>query len=339
MQRLALLLASVGSLAIGCSSSPSDESAGNGGSAADSGGAKNGGEFGTGSTSSSGGAAAAGGRLPSDGGSLSGGQSSGGAAAGGALAIGGADPAGGAASGGGENGGTGAGGSENVGPLKVMAIGDSITQSTCWRALLWQALNESDPGKFDFVGSTLNDSGCTPTAYNKASQAYGGSLLTQAISGNFTNPSKTCSPKASSTGNCPALIDFTHAFDEFAPDIALLHYGTNDVWENKASSAIIDGYSKLVDGLRAANPRVTVLVAQIIPLSSSACSACGNTVPDLNAALADWAPTKSTADSPLVVVDQFTGFNATSDTKDGVHPNDAGSQKMAAQWLAALQSL
>jgi hypothetical protein len=48
----------------------------------------------------------------------------------------------------------------------------------------------------------------------------------------------------------------------------------------------------------------------------------------------------STTASPVVVVDQWTGFSATSDTKDGVHPNDStGSQKMADAWFAALEPL
>jgi lysophospholipase L1-like esterase len=35
-------------------------------------------------------------------------------------------------------------------------------------------------------------------------------------------------------------------------------------------------------------------------------------------------------------VDQYTGFDATADTRDGVHPNTQGSQKMASKWAAAL---
>jgi len=236
-------------------------------------------------------------------------------------------------------GGASTGGSPNVGPQKIMAIGDSITQSTCWRALLWESLNESSPSGYEFVGSTLNDSACSPSAYDKDSQAYGSSLLTQAISGNFTNPSKTCSPKAASTGNCPALVDFTSAFEEFSPDIALIHYGTNDVWENKSQESIVDGYSQLIDALRVSNPNVQVLLAQIIPLSQSQCSACATSVPALNAAIVSFANTKTTAASSVISVDQFSGFDAQTDTKDGVHPNDAGSAKMAAKWFSALGAL
>jgi lysophospholipase L1-like esterase len=51
-----------------------------------------------------------------------------------------------------------------------------------------------------------------------------------------------------------------------------------------------------------------------------------------------WAAGKATAASPIMVVDQWTGFDATADTVDGVHPNASGSTKMAAKWSAALTS-
>ncbi|MFD7658242.1 hypothetical protein ACFV4N_30080 [Actinosynnema sp. NPDC059797] len=36
------------------------------------------------------------------------------------------------------------------------------------------------------------------------------------------------------------------------------------------------------------------------------------------------AAAKTTARSPITAVDQWTGFDTTTDTGDGVHPNDAG---------------
>jgi acyl-CoA thioesterase-1 len=35
-------------------------------------------------------------------------------------------------------------------------------------------------------------------------------------------------------------------------------------------------------------------------------------------------------------VDQWTGFNTTTDTGDGVHPNDSGIRKIADRWYPAL---
>jgi lysophospholipase L1-like esterase len=51
-----------------------------------------------------------------------------------------------------------------------------------------------------------------------------------------------------------------------------------------------------------------------------------------------WAAGLTTAQSPIVVVDQWTGFDAVADTGDGVHPNDAGFRKMADRWYPAARA-
>jgi hypothetical protein len=47
----------------------------------------------------------------------------------------------------------------------------------------------------------------------------------------------------------------------------------------------------------------------------------------------------TTPESPVVIVDQHTGFDAERDTFDGVHPNAEGEAKMAAAWFAACRAL
>ena len=56
----------------------------------------------------------------------------------------------------------------------------------------------------------------------------------------------------------------------------------------------------------------------------------------LNAAIPAWAASESTAQSPVIVVDQWTGFDTDADTYDGVHPNASGDAKIAQNWLEAL---
>jgi hypothetical protein len=67
-----------------------------------------------------------------------------------------------------------------------------------------------------------------------------------------------------------------------------------------------------------------ILVAQIIPMNPSNCPDCASRVVNFNAAIPGWAAGKTTAQSPIVVVDQWTGFNTATDTFDGVHPVDSG---------------
>ncbi|KAF4626427.1 hypothetical protein G7Y89_g11732 [Cudoniella acicularis] len=55
----------------------------------------------------------------------------------------------------------------------------------------------------------------------------------------------------------------------------------------------------------------------------------------LNKAIPAWAVSKNTTQSPIWVVDQYTGFS-TTDLRDGVHPNESGDTKMAAKWYPAI---
>jgi lysophospholipase L1-like esterase len=225
------------------------------------------------------------------------------------------------------------------GVLRIMAVGDSITRATCWRARLWDELNTSFAGRFDMVGTLSSDSGCSPANYDRDNQGYSSSLITEIVAGITT--ARTCDPA------CPTLADLSQAFVSARPDVLLMHFGTNDVWNGRAAAAIQDGYSQVVDAVRAANPRVIVLVAQIIPMNPQpttacpgcVCASCGTAVPALDQQIVGWAAGKSTAESPIVVVDQLTGYDATADNVDGVHPNAQGSQKMADRWFQALSPL
>ena len=116
----------------------------------------------------------------------------------------------------------------------------------------------------------------------------------------------------------------------------MMHLGTNDVWSNIPASTITTAFSKLVDQMRASKPTMKILVAKIIPMSPSNCAECGQRVVALDSAVGTWAVSKSTNTSKITVVDAWTGFDSKSMTGDGVHPNDAGNQKLAATWFQPL---
>ena len=86
------------------------------------------------------------------------------------------------------------------------------------------------------------------------------------------------------------------------------------------------------DRLRADNPLVTILVAEIIPLGHADTSS-------LNAAIRAWAPGQSTNLSPVIVVDQHTGYDAVEHSYDSYHPNAIGEELMATRWFGALQDV
>lgn len=202
---------------------------------------------------------------------------------------------------------------EPAATVRIMPLGDSITGSPgCWRALLWNQLQADGHTDIDFVG-TQAPQGCG-VAHDGDHEGHGGALVTTVAEQNQLPP-------------------WLAAAD---PDVVLMHFGTNDVWSNRPTATILAAYGTLVDQMRAHNPDVTVLVAQIIPMNPSSCAECGARVVDLNAAIPGWAESVGTERSPVVVVDQWTGFDTVTDTYDGVHPNAAGDQKMAAGWSPAL---
>jgi lysophospholipase L1-like esterase len=207
-----------------------------------------------------------------------------------------------------------------TGPVRIMPLGDSITAGPgCWRAMLWHQLQTSGYTNIDFVGSVA-DGGCNyGYTYDGDNEGHGGYAATGIADNNQLPP----------------------WLDAARPDIVLMHLGTNDMWGGTIpTSTILAAYTKLVDQMRASNPAMKIVVAQIIPMNPPSCPTCAAGVVALDNAIPSWAAGLSTAQSPIVVVDQWTGFDTVADTVgDGVHPNDSGFQKMANRWYPALASL
>lgn len=201
------------------------------------------------------------------------------------------------------------------GPVRIMPLGDSITGSPgCWRGGLWQQVTDAGYD-VDFVGSQY--AGCAPAGADLDHEGHGGALVTEVVA----------------SGQARAWLE------QNTPDVVLMHFGTNDVWSNVPPDRILDAYTSIVTDLRDLNPDATILVAQIIPLEPDAsfgCTDCPRRAMDLNAEIPAWAASLSTDRSPIVVVDQWTGFDAATDAYDGVHPNEAGNVKIAARWFEAL---
>ncbi|WP_158846666.1 cellulose binding domain-containing protein [Saccharothrix deserti] len=195
-------------------------------------------------------------------------------------------------------------------PVRIMPLGDSITAGPgCWRAYLWDRLQKTGYTDIDFVG-TQPGGGCS-VPFDGDHEGHGGYAATGIADNNQLPPWLAAA----------------------RPDIVLMHLGTNDMWGNfRPIESVIAAYSKLVDQMRASNPNMKILVAKIIPM---ACPECTHVVA-LNNAIPGWAAGKTTAQSPITVVDQWTGFDTATDTGDGVHPNDAGFRKMSDRWYPAL---
>ncbi|MET9800261.1 cellulose binding domain-containing protein [Streptomyces sp. NPDC006368] len=199
-------------------------------------------------------------------------------------------------------------------PTRVMLLGDSITGNNgCWRALLWQHLQSTGHTGVDFVGTRHNP--YCQGSFDADNEGHGGYLATGIAADN----------------HLPGWLSAAR------PDIVMMMLGTNDVWSHLPTSAILNSYTTLLNQMRADNPDVQLLIAQIPPMSPSGCADCADGVVGLNNAIPAWASAHRTDRSPITVVDQWTGFDTAADTTDGVHPNETtGIRKLESRWYPAL---
>ncbi|KAL8999848.1 MAG: hypothetical protein Q9169_001389 [Polycauliona sp. 2 TL-2023] len=122
-----------------------------------------------------------------------------------------------------------------------------------------------------------------------------------------------------------------HSLD---PNIVLLHAGTNDLKEPVPvdPSHAPDRLGALIDQIIAASPDAVVLVAQIISNANAAAEsriqAYNNAIPGL---------VKSRVESGHKIMDLDFRSIGNADLKDGIHPTDAGYQKMADIWFKGIQ--
>ncbi|NUR26080.1 MAG: GDSL family lipase [Catenulispora sp.] len=200
---------------------------------------------------------------------------------------------------------------ESNGGVKVMPLGDSITDgitvSGAYRTGLWQRF-VAGGYKVDFVGSLYGG----PAAQGDHDhEGHSGWRIDQ-IDANITG-----------------------WLGSYQPHTVLLHIGTNDVLQNHDVANAPARLSALIDHITASVPGAEVFVAQIIPLANSGQNAQVRTY---NAAIPGIVSSKVSAGKHVHLVDMYDALT-TADLADGVHPTAGGYDKMAATWYSALLSV
>ncbi|MEU4243641.1 cellulose binding domain-containing protein [Actinoplanes sp. NPDC026619] len=196
---------------------------------------------------------------------------------------------------------------ESNGGVRVMPLGDSITEGTQvpggYRIGLWQRLAAAGY-RTDFVGSQFNG----PAALGDHDhEGHPGWRIDQ-IDANITGWLAATTPRT-----------------------VLLHIGTNDILQNYNVSSAPSRLSTLIDHITAAAPNADVFVATVIPLSSASQEAAARV---FNAAIPGIVQSKVSAGKHVHLVDMHAALT-TADLIDGIHPTAAGYDKMAAVWYAA----
>lgn len=195
---------------------------------------------------------------------------------------------------------------------RILPVGDSITEGgrtfSNYRYPLWEKLHAAGY-LAEFVGSRTSDSRVGPLRH----EGHGGKNAEFLVG---------------------AVEDY---FRTNSADIMLIHSGHNHTNTEAPVAGIVAATEKMIRAARAANPKVIVLVAQVIP---SGKLPKYEYIPELNVKLGNLAARLNTPESPVIPVDMAEGFNWRTDTiADHVHPNPRGAEKMAAKWFAALTSV
>jgi lysophospholipase L1-like esterase len=207
--------------------------------------------------------------------------------------------------------GIGVASAESNGGVRVMPLGDSITEGTQvpggYRIGLWQRMAGAGY-RVDLVGSQFNG----PAGLGDHDhEGHPGWRIDQ-IDANIAGWLQATTPRT-----------------------VLLHIGTNDVLQNYNLATAPNRLSTLIDRITTAAPSADVFVATIIPLSSASQEAAART---FNAAIPGMVQSKVNAGKRVHLVDMHAALT-TADLIDGIHPTAGGYDKMAAKWYTALQAV
>ncbi|GAB3822378.1 hypothetical protein GCM10028895_26750 [Pontibacter rugosus] len=230
-----------------------------------------------------------------------------------------------------------------------MTLGNSITQGNTdfpgYRYHLWKML--LDEGiDVELVGSHTTNNEGDPAVKGTT---YNGKVYTNRNEGHWGWSTDEVLNGRDGQGNLASWLQ------GYTPDFALIHLGTNDMFKqceagespDKACyQETINELREVIRQIRTKNPAVTILLAQLIPAYANKVGTdAAFNIQELNRRIPVLANELNTDDSPVVVVDQYTGFDPyfdpdnpsnNKDTWDGVHPNTSGELKMARIWYAAI---
>ena len=206
---------------------------------------------------------------------------------------------------------------------RIVPLGDSITRGgttadssyPSYRYYLAESFAASGTD-VDFVGSL--SSGFLGFTFDQQHEGHGGYTIGGIVDGLSTG------------GTLSSWLG------GYSPDMALVLIGTNDVLYQTPMTTRFEKLGRLVDVLRAKNPRLKIYLGTLPPTGNEFRNQNSGLV-EFNNLLPIWAAKKSNAKSRIVIVDHYSGYDGVADNQpDGIHPNNAGEQKIAAKWYNAV---
>lgn len=220
---------------------------------------------------------------------------------------------------------------------RILPLGDSITQAEADRASyrypLWRMLIDAGL-EFEFVGSMSTHLG-EPRAGSPPQPDYRGRSFDPDHEGHFGwTTTDILDGRGFAGGSGTGRL--TDWIERYTADIALVHLGTNDAFAASDHKATAGNIERIIRLLREDNPEIAVLLAKLIPVRKVEEN---GPIDSLNREIARVARAMHTDRSPVIIVDQYRGFDPVEDTYDGVHPNASGERKIAERWFDAIMAL
>lgn len=220
--------------------------------------------------------------------------------------------------------------------INILPLGNSITNGTdkynSYRRSLWWMLREANCN-FDFIGSWSRHH----------------------MGGEVPNPDFDMDHEGHSGWNCEHIFhppdwdahrgNIGQWLQEYSPDIVLVELGTNDVFQCRSAEDVLKNFDELISVLRAKNKNVKVLVATVLPLGKEwgPKKLCGDDesyderLKKLNEAMKVFVAKVHSDQSPVVLVDQFSGIDPEQHMYDDIHPNEVGEALIARKWFRAME--
>lgn len=214
-------------------------------------------------------------------------------------------------------------------PLKIMALGDSITEGYDWPGDGTNQNIKSYREEFEFL---MDGTSCSyvmvggrtdnlpSTSYQSPHEGYSGRRASQFLS-NSPNISQIMS------GNN-------------IPDIVLVHLGSNDIFGGVPLSTTLNSVTAVVDEILVINPQATVLLANVIPWFNTNSNQNNPNVPAAIAQLGNdiisWLQADPRPNVRLANV--RNGFSAAMMQNDLIHPNAAGEAHIADAFFDAVDN-
>jgi GDSL-like Lipase/Acylhydrolase family len=221
-------------------------------------------------------------------------------------------------------------------PLRILCLGDSITQSanitSSYRYHLWEKMVDLDM-HVDFIGSMKS---CYPETDTTSSYVYKGRRFDRDHEGHMgwsadqILGTEKDIPEGTGSGN------LTEWLKGYTPDIVLLHLGHNDAGLGEPPYETAEELKKIILLLQRDNPNVSVILAKVIPTEQPEWN---KRLSSLNSVIQGVADETKSSKSKVIVIDFSEDFNAEADTFDGIHPNIKGAEKMAQKWIKGILQL